>query len=145
MKAFYAEEQKRHDPKAFLSSGAPQPNPEKPERIERLLAGLETEPGNLPAPTVASGAEPAPGNQPPADAAESAEDPADAEPEPPRQAVARVGDIWLLGEHRLACGSIRQARLQVQLSIAVGVGHLFDQDRDLHRLSSPSFTASLYI
>jgi acetoin utilization deacetylase AcuC-like enzyme len=39
MKAFYAEEQKRHDPKAFLSSGAPQPNPEKPERAERLLAG----------------------------------------------------------------------------------------------------------
>jgi acetoin utilization deacetylase AcuC-like enzyme len=39
MKAFYADEQKRHDPQAFLSSGAPQPNPEKPERIERLLAG----------------------------------------------------------------------------------------------------------
>lgn len=39
MKAFYAEEQKRHNPKAFLSSGAPQPNPEQPERIERLLAG----------------------------------------------------------------------------------------------------------
>src|SRR5438132_988435 len=39
MKAFYAEEQKRHDPTAFLSSGAPQPNPEKPERVERLLAG----------------------------------------------------------------------------------------------------------
>lgn len=39
MKAFYAEEQKRHDPKAFLSSGAPQPNPEQPERAERLLAG----------------------------------------------------------------------------------------------------------
>ena len=36
MKAFYAEEQKRHDPKAFLSSGAAQPNPEKPERVERL-------------------------------------------------------------------------------------------------------------
>ncbi len=72
--------------------------------IERLLAGLETEAGNLPAPAVASGAEPAPGNQPPADAAESAEDPADAAPAPPRQAVARVGDIWLLGEHRLACG-----------------------------------------
>ncbi len=32
------------------------------------------------------------------------DDPADAEPDPPRQAVARVGDIWLLGEHRLACG-----------------------------------------
>ncbi|WP_192253616.1 histone deacetylase family protein [Mesorhizobium caraganae] len=39
MKAFFAEEQKRHDPKAFLSSGAPQPNPEQPERAERLLAG----------------------------------------------------------------------------------------------------------
>ena len=39
MKAFYAEEQKRHNPKAFLSSGAPQPNPEQPERVERLLAG----------------------------------------------------------------------------------------------------------
>ncbi|TIY11375.1 MAG: histone deacetylase family protein, partial [Mesorhizobium sp.] len=39
MKAFYAEEQKRHDPKAFLSSGAQKPNPEKPERVERLLAG----------------------------------------------------------------------------------------------------------
>ncbi len=39
MKAFFAEEQKRHDPKAFLSSGAPQPNPEQPERVERLLAG----------------------------------------------------------------------------------------------------------
>jgi acetoin utilization deacetylase AcuC-like enzyme len=39
MKAFFADEQKRHDPKAFLSSGAPQPNPEQPERVERLLAG----------------------------------------------------------------------------------------------------------
>ncbi|MCV3238462.1 histone deacetylase family protein [Mesorhizobium sp. ZC-5] len=39
MKAFYAEEQKRHDPRAFLSSGAPQPNPEQPERVERLLVG----------------------------------------------------------------------------------------------------------
>ncbi|MBZ9874138.1 histone deacetylase family protein [Mesorhizobium sp. BR1-1-9] len=42
MKAFYAQEQKRHDPKAFLSSGAPQPNPEKPERVERLLAGAKS-------------------------------------------------------------------------------------------------------
>ncbi len=39
MRAFYADEQKRHDPKAFLSSGAPQPNPEQPERVERLKAG----------------------------------------------------------------------------------------------------------
>ncbi len=39
MKAFYAQEQRRHDPKAFLSSGAPKPNPEQPERVERLLTG----------------------------------------------------------------------------------------------------------
>jgi acetoin utilization deacetylase AcuC-like enzyme len=39
MKAFYADEQKKHDPKAFLSSGAPLPNPEVPERVERLLDG----------------------------------------------------------------------------------------------------------
>jgi acetoin utilization deacetylase AcuC-like enzyme len=39
MKAFYADEQKRHDPKGFLSSGAAKPNPEQPERVERLLAG----------------------------------------------------------------------------------------------------------
>jgi len=39
MKAFYADEQKRHDPRAFLSSGSPKPNPEQPERVERLLAG----------------------------------------------------------------------------------------------------------
>ena len=39
MKAFFANEQKRHDPKGFLSSGAPQPNPEQPERAERLLSG----------------------------------------------------------------------------------------------------------
>ncbi|MER8897242.1 histone deacetylase family protein [Mesorhizobium sp. M0676] len=42
MKTFFAEEQKRHDPKAFLSSGAPQPNPEQPERVERLLAGAKS-------------------------------------------------------------------------------------------------------
>jgi DNA modification methylase len=72
--------------------------------IERLLAGLETDAGNLPTPAVASGAEPAPGNQPDADGAEPADDPADAEPEPPRQAVTRPGDLWLLGEHRLLCG-----------------------------------------
>lgn len=39
MKAFFAGEQARHNPKMFLSSGAPQPNPETPERIGRLLAG----------------------------------------------------------------------------------------------------------
>lgn len=42
MKTFYADEQKRHDPKLFLSSGAPQPNPEQPERVERLLSGARS-------------------------------------------------------------------------------------------------------
>jgi len=42
MKAFYAAEQKRHDPKMFLSSGAQQPNPEQPERVERLISGAKS-------------------------------------------------------------------------------------------------------
>lgn len=42
MKTFYAEEQKRHDPKAFLSSGVQKSNPEQPERVERLLFGART-------------------------------------------------------------------------------------------------------
>jgi len=37
------------------------------------------------------------------------DDPADAAPEPPRQAVARVGDVWCLGDHRLACGDSTDA------------------------------------
>lgn len=41
MKTFYAEEQKRHDPEAFLSMGMQKPNPEQPERVERLLAGSQ--------------------------------------------------------------------------------------------------------
>lgn len=41
MKAYFADEQRRHNPKSFLSSGAPKPNPEVPERIERLLAGAK--------------------------------------------------------------------------------------------------------
>ncbi|MDQ2703713.1 MAG: histone deacetylase family protein [Pseudomonadota bacterium] len=41
MKAYFADEQRRHDPKSFLSSGAPKPNPEVPERIERLIAGAK--------------------------------------------------------------------------------------------------------
>ena len=41
MKTFFAEEQRRHDPKSFLSSGAPKPNPEVPERVERLLVRRE--------------------------------------------------------------------------------------------------------
>lgn len=39
MKLVFSETQRRHDPRHFLSSGAPQPNPEVPARIDRLLAG----------------------------------------------------------------------------------------------------------
>ncbi len=39
MKFVFHEAQRRHDPRHFLSSGAPQPNPEVPERVDRLLAG----------------------------------------------------------------------------------------------------------
>lgn len=38
MKVYFADVQKKHDPKSFLSSGAAQPNPEVPERAMRLLA-----------------------------------------------------------------------------------------------------------
>lgn len=41
MKAFYAPEQKQHDPKMFLVGGARKPNPEQPERADRLLAGAK--------------------------------------------------------------------------------------------------------
>lgn len=39
MKVIYHDEQARHYPRHFLSSGAQKPNPEVPERIERLLSG----------------------------------------------------------------------------------------------------------
>jgi acetoin utilization deacetylase AcuC-like enzyme len=48
MKVVFAEAQKKHAPPVFISNGAPQPNPETPERAERLLeaalgAGLSLE------------------------------------------------------------------------------------------------------
>lgn len=38
MKVIFAEQQKKHYPRSFFSSGSPQPNPEVPERADRLLA-----------------------------------------------------------------------------------------------------------
>ena len=48
MNVIFAEVQKKHDPKSFFASGSSLPNPEVPERAERLLAaavdsGLEHE------------------------------------------------------------------------------------------------------
>lgn len=40
MKCFLDPRQRAHDPQMFLSSGAPRPCPEKPARIDALLAGL---------------------------------------------------------------------------------------------------------
>jgi acetoin utilization deacetylase AcuC-like enzyme len=40
MKAVFHETQRAHDPKHFLSSGAPQPNPEQPARIDALLGAV---------------------------------------------------------------------------------------------------------
>lgn len=41
MKFVFCDGQRRHDPRHFLSSGAPKPNPETPERVDRLIAGAE--------------------------------------------------------------------------------------------------------
>ncbi|MBM3526828.1 MAG: site-specific DNA-methyltransferase [Alphaproteobacteria bacterium] len=43
------------------------------------------------------------------DADDGNEDAADETPAPPRQPVSRAGDLWLLGRHRLLCGSSTDA------------------------------------
>jgi DNA modification methylase len=95
--------------------------------LDRLLAGLDavaTEAGNgaVASPAVASEGEP--GNDAPA------EDPADAEPEPPRQAVTRPGDLWLLGEHRLLCGDSTDA---------ASVARVMGDDRAALLFTSPPY------
>jgi acetoin utilization deacetylase AcuC-like enzyme len=40
MKAVFHDAQRAHDPKHFLSSGAPRPNPEQPVRIDALLGAV---------------------------------------------------------------------------------------------------------
>lgn len=39
MKAFFADEQRRHYPESFLVNGVFKPNPESPDRVDLLLAG----------------------------------------------------------------------------------------------------------
>ena len=41
MKVVYSEAHRQHDPRHFLVSGAPQPNPEVPERAEALIAAAK--------------------------------------------------------------------------------------------------------
>jgi len=75
-------------------------------------------PEALSAPALAEGGEDGEG-------AEPAADPADAAPEPPRQAVARPGDIWRLGEHRLACGDSTDAATIARLMAGERAALLF--------------------
>ena len=42
MKVIFDERQKKHYPRSFFSSGSPQPNPEQPERADRLLAAAKS-------------------------------------------------------------------------------------------------------
>jgi DNA modification methylase len=62
--------------------------------------------------------------------AEGDEDPADAEPVPARQAVARPGDLWLLGDHRLLCGDSTDAAC---------VAHVLGADRAALLFTSPPY------
>ena len=70
------------------------------------------------------------GSDDPDASAEPQDDPADAEPEPPRAAVTRAGDLWRLGEHRLLCGD----------STDMGcVARLMGEDRAALLFTSPPY------
>ncbi len=95
--------------------------------LDRLLVGMEpvaTDPGNGPLANPAVASADAPGNEAPA------EDPADADPEPPRQAVTRPRDLWLLGEHRLLCGDSTDA---------ASVARVMGKDRAALLFTSPPY------
>ena len=79
-------------------------------------------PEALPADTAESPAAPA--------ISEDADDPADAEPEAPRQAVSRPGDLWLLGAHRLLCGDSTDA---------AAVARVMESDRAAMLFTSPPY------
>jgi DNA modification methylase len=58
------------------------------------------------------------------------DDPADAEPDPPRQVVTRPGDLWLLGEHHLLCGDSTDA---------ASVARVMGADRAVLLFTSPPY------
>jgi len=75
------------------------------EEIAAILAAADEavtdgDPRDEPESTDAEG----PGAAVAADGDVDDDDPSDAAAEPPRVAVARAGDVWCLGDHRLACG-----------------------------------------
>jgi len=65
-----------------------------------------------------------------ATAADEPADPADAEPEPPRAAVTRPGDLWRLGDHRLLCGDSTDA---------ASVARIMGEDRAALLFTSPPY------
>ncbi len=95
--------------------------------FDRLLAAMEpvaTDPGNEPLASPAVASADAPGNEAPAD------DPSDAEPELPRQAVTRPGDLWMLGDHRLLCSDSTDA---------ASVARVMGDDRATLLFTSPPY------
>ncbi len=50
-----------------------------------------------------------------ADLVDAEHDPSDDVPAPELQAVARLGETWLLGNHRLVCGDVRDGKVLQQL------------------------------
>jgi DNA modification methylase len=83
-------------------------------------------PEALSAPAVQGGGDGAAGTE----EAAAEDDPADAEPEPPRQVVTRPGDLWLLGEHRLLCGDSTDAAI---------VARVMGEDRAALLFTSPPY------
>jgi ParB-like chromosome segregation protein Spo0J len=117
--------------------------------IERLLAGLDavaTEPGNgaVASPAVASPAvaSPAVASAEPVATGAPEDDPADAEPEAPRQTVTRPGDLWLLGEsgpHRASAMGARHRLLCGDSTDAASVARVMADDRATLLFTSPPY------
>jgi len=102
------------------------------DELSAILAAAETAVTDRDTPEEAD--QPEAGGRGTPDAAEtedaSAGDAADAEPDSPLRAVARPGDLWLLGEHRLLCGDSTDA---------AAVAHVMGADRAALLFTSPPY------